>query len=78
MKEPDINSPAHSLEELIKLRNPSLDDGEIRDFMNIIRARLEHARDVIMQNEGESAFTTEEWEKFRESFQRLKAKELGL
>jgi DNA polymerase II small subunit/DNA polymerase delta subunit B len=67
-----------TLEELIKARNPSLDAGEITDFLNIIRARIEHVRQVISENEGDAAVMGEKWEAFRKAYERDRMQELGL
>lgn len=75
---PDRRSEAHTLEEVIKLRNPGLDAGEITDFMNIIRSRIEHVKQVIADNEGPAATSGPDWEKFKWAYERDRLKDLDL
>jgi len=77
-EKPSYRSEVHTLEEVIKLRNPELDDGEITDFLNIIRARIEHVRQVIEEHEGTASTSGPDWEKFKWVYERDRLKELGL
>ncbi|TXH11231.1 MAG: hypothetical protein E6R04_02860 [Spirochaetes bacterium] len=77
-RSPSLTATGLTLEELIKARNPSLDDGEITDFINIIRARIEHVKQVISENEGAQSVVGEKWENFRQAYERDRLKELGL